>query len=822
MDVSYVGENLLPGKIGQFFVILAFGTAILSFLSYYFATKNPEIKSWKQMGRIGFWLNALSIVVIGSVLFYVIYNHLFEYHYAWAHSSHALPTHYIISSFWEGQEGSFWLWMFWQIVMGMVLVFKAGKWESPVMTFVMLCQVFLASMLLGVEVFGYRIGSSPFILLRDALHHPIFDQPNYLSMIVDGEGLNPLLQNYWMVIHPPTLFLGFASMIVPFAYAAAGLWTKQYKEWITPGLPWALFAVMTLGAGIIMGSFWAYEALNFGGFWAWDPVENVSIIPWFTLIAAVHVIIAFKNSGHGYFTATLLTLISFVLVIYASYLTRSGILGETSVHSFTSLGMSGQLIIFNLAFLVLMVSLLVIRRKDMPRTQKEEDVYSREFWLFIGALVLTVACVQIIATTSIPVYNALFGTNVAPPIDPIPHYNKWQGAFAVVVLLLTGFTQFLKYKRTDSRKFWASTLATLIVSILITAGVVYITEVYVNFMYILITFSAVFSILSNIRILADSIKGKWRLAGSAVSHIGFGLLVFGALVAAATNEVISLNSSGYIAVAGFDEVEKPGENLFLTENEPVEMGKYRITYIGDSIAPPNVFYKIKYERIDEETGALKESFVLKPFAQNNPEMGGLIGTPATKHYVTHDIYTLITAAQSDVIRSASANTEDEPAGFEEYDEPATYEVSIGDTLRYRNGFYVIENINNNATLNNLPKGEEDLLVGLKIKVQAADGNEYEAEPIFLIKDGHTYDFNKDVDEQGLRFRFTNILPEKDKLELMVYQKPLPEKKWIVFKAIKFPYINFFWAGTIIMTIGFVMAIYRRIKDNKISQKRQPK
>src|SRR5690606_34465678 len=109
------------------------------------------------------------------------------------------------------------------------------------------------------------------------------------------------------------------------------------KEWTVKGMPWALFAVMILGAGIIMGSFWAYEALNFGGFWAWDPVENVSIIPWFTLIAAVHVILAFRHSGHGYFTATLLSLISFVLVIYASYITRSGVLVETSVHSFTSL-----------------------------------------------------------------------------------------------------------------------------------------------------------------------------------------------------------------------------------------------------------------------------------------------------------------------------------------------------------------------------------------------------------------------------------------------------------------------------------------------------
>lgn len=817
MDVNYVGEHLLPGKIGQFFVVLSFGAALLSLISYFFATKNPADKSWKLMGRIGFFVNALSVVVIGVTLFYIIYNHYFEYHYAYAHSDAQLPTHYIISSFWEGQEGSFWLWMFWQVVLGFFLVFRAKTWEAPVMTFVMLCQTFLASMLIGVEILGTRIGSSPFILLRDALEAPIFSDPNYLSMI-KARGLNPLLQNYWMVIHPPTLFLGFASMVVPFAYAAAGLWTRRYKEWLTPGLPYALFAVMVLGAGIIMGSFWAYEALNFGGFWAWDPVENVSIIPWFTLIAAVHVILAYKHSGHGYFTATLLSLISFVLVIYASYLTRSGILGETSVHSFTSLGMSGQLIYFNITFLAITIGLLIWRRKELPSTKKEEDIYSREFWLFIGALVLTVACIQMIATTSIPVYNAIFGTDVAPPIDPIAHYNKWQGAFAVVILLLSAFAQFLKYKRTDPKKFWAATLASLIVSILLSIVAVYVMKVYTNVMYILITFTAIFCVVANVRILGDAFKGKWKLTGSAVSHIGFGLLVLGALVAAATNEVISLNETGYIGVKNFgkegDKFTDPGENLFLTEGEPVQMGDYKITYIGDSVAAPNVYYHIKYEKIDEESGKVLESFVLSPFAQNNPDMGGLIGTPATKHYLFHDVYTLITAAAADSQAPLTQVQESEKTGFEDYEEPATYQVNIGDTLRYRNGIFVIEGVNKDAKLENIPLNPSDVIVGLRIKVIAGDQKEYMAEPTFLLKDGHAYDFNKNVDEQGLKFRFSNILPDKDKLEIMVYQKPLPEKKWIVFKAIKFPYINFFWVGTIVMTVGFVMAIYRRVKDGK--------
>jgi len=306
MDIQFVGENLLPGKIGQFFIVLAFSASLLSTIAYFFASRkeNLEDKSWRNLGRIGFLINWASIIGIGITLFYLILGHYFEYYYVQSHSSKQLPVYYIISAFWEGQEGSFWLWAFWQSFLGALLIWKAKTWERPVMTVVAFSQVFLTSMMLGVEIFGERIGSSPFILLREAIdlkaQAPVVfanieNYKNYLKYITDGKGLNPLLQNYWMVIHPPTLFLGFASMVVPFAYGIAALWQKRYKDWIKPAMPWTLFAVMVLGTGIIMGSFWAYEALNFGGFWAWDPVENASLIPWLTLIGAVHVMIAYKT-----------------------------------------------------------------------------------------------------------------------------------------------------------------------------------------------------------------------------------------------------------------------------------------------------------------------------------------------------------------------------------------------------------------------------------------------------------------------------------------------------------------------------------------------
>jgi cytochrome c-type biogenesis protein CcmF len=665
-------------------------------------------------------------------------------------------------------------------------------------------------MLLGVEIFGLKIGSSPFILLREAMDAPIFNRADYLSLIADGNGLNPLLQNYWMVIHPPTLFLGFASMVVPFAYGTAALWEKRYSEWVKPALPWALFAVMILGTGIIMGSFWAYEALNFGGFWAWDPVENASIIPWLTLIAGVHVMIAFKNSGHSYFTALFLIIISFILVLYASFLTRSGILGDTSVHAFTSMGMDNQLLIYLGVFFILPTALIIINWKKLPITKKDEDTYSREFWLFIGSIVLVVSCIQIIATTSIPVFNAIFGTEIAPPTNAIQHYNKWQIAFSFAIATISAFSQFLKYKKTDPKKFFVSLLVSFVVAALLTAAVVFIADIYQNVMYILLTWAAIFSILCNSKVLGEAFKGKWKLSGSAIAHIGFALLLLGALIAAANNKVISLNTTGIGFGDEFNKSNNPRENIILYENEPTKMNKYTVTYRGDSTSGVNTYYRINYQVINDE-GKITENFDLYPNAQQNAKMRQIIASPDTKHYLFHDVYTHVSSVP---LKEEAHDDHEGHSDDENYIQPVKHEVSIGDTVRFRTGFILVKSINRNATIKDIPLTKGDAAIGMVLEVNAND-QVYETEPIFLIKGNTKVDFGKKVDEAGLKLRFTNVLPAKDKLELTVYEKPKSDKKdWVVLKAISFPYINLFWGGTIIMVIGFILSIFRRAKEVK--------
>jgi cytochrome c-type biogenesis protein CcmF len=814
MDTVFKGEHLLPGHIGQAFVVLSFGAALLSAISYYFATTNKDKldTSWLRIGRIAFYGNTVSILGVGTCLFYLIYNHYFEYHYAWSYTSRSLPVYYIVSGFWNGQEGGFLLWTFWQAVLGNILIWKAKSWEKPVMTVVALSQVFLASMILGIQFLGQRIGSSPFLLLRHAIEGPIFSRPDYLSFIKDGQGMNPLLQNYWMVIHPPTLFLGLASVVVPFAYAIAGLWQKRYKEWVKPAIPYALFSAMILGTGVIMGSLWAYESLNFGGFWAWDPVENASIFPWLTMVAGLHVLIVFKNSGHSFFTATFLILTSFIMVLYSSFLARSGVLGETSVHSFVDNGMFWHLLLFIVVFLVISVYFLVARWKELPVTKKEEDTYSREFWMFVGAIFLGLSCFHLFLVTSIPVWNRMFGTKVAPPNDLVAHYNIIQASFAMVITFLTGFTQFLKYKKTDITRFFITTLLYLVFAAIITAIIVFVTGLYkLQFVFMLVMLGSVYSILANVKILADTLKGKFKLAGSAVAHIGFGLMLVGALIAAGTRGVVSKNNKGSLNIGNFDKAAGDvRENIMIYKNEPIKMGDYTVTYIGDSVSEPNHYYKVNYKRFDSN-GKIAEEFMLKPNVQINAQMG-LTPSPDTKHYLLHDLYTHITALPpSAAAKPGEAHGEENDD--KNYDEPVAHEVAVGDTIRYRDGYIILRSLNKEASVQNIPLTGNDVALGAKLQV-VSNGKSYEAEPVYMVKNKTAFDFARKVEDAGLKLRLTKILPDKNKVEITVFQQPENKKPWIVMRALDFPYINFLWSGTIIMIIGFLMSIFRRNKELK--------
>jgi len=541
--------HILIGEIGHLLVIISFVSSLLAAYSYYKAADLSTAAQWSSFARKAFYIHFAAVVGVIISLFTIIHNHYFEYHYAYSHSSRELPLHYMISCFWEGQEGSFLLWIFWQALLGLIIIGTNKIWEAPVMVVFSVVQAFLASMILGIVIPGInlKIGSDPFILLRDATPAPIFKMnPEFVP--ANGTGLNALLQNYWMVIHPPTLFLGFAATLVPFAFCIAGLWQQKFKEWIQPALPWTLFASMVLGVGILMGGYWAYETLSFGGYWNWDPVENAVYVPWLFLIASYHVMIAYKKSDTALKSSIILTITTFILILYSTFLTRSGILGDASVHSFTDLGLQGQLLIYLSLFFLVSVFLVVKSWKQIPSNPKDVSVYSREFWIFIGVTTLCLMGFQVLVPTSIPVFNAIvdgFGgdANMAPPADQIMFYSKFQLWFAVVLAILSGTGQFFWWKKMDKTVLRKALLPPITITLLL-SSILILTLHISKLGYMLLMTASIYTILANGVIFLQMVRSNVKLAGGSVAHVGIGMILLGILFSSGYSKVVSLNRTG--------------------------------------------------------------------------------------------------------------------------------------------------------------------------------------------------------------------------------------------------------------------------------------
>ncbi|RZK34140.1 MAG: cytochrome C biogenesis protein, partial [Hymenobacter sp.] len=463
-------------------------------------------------------------------------------------------------------------------------------------------------------------------------------------------------------------------------------------------------------------------------------------------------------------------------------------------------------------FLILSVYFLVARWKELPISQKDEDTYSREFWLFVGSAFLGLSCFHLILVTSVPVWNAMFGTKMAPPINPAKHYNTIQAAFAVIITLLSGLTQFLKYKKTAITRFLISTVIYLALAALITTFIVYVTGLYkLHFIFILVMLCSVYSLLANANVLAEAVKGKYKLAGSAVAHLGFGLLLVGALIAGGTSRVVSENTTGEGYSAEFAKDNNPRENIMLYKNEPVKMGKYSVTFLGDTIKGMNHYFNVNY-KLTDGTGKIKEEFTLSPNVQGEGSSSGISSSPDTRHYLLHDLYTHVT--MTNVINTevpAEESAHGEEKNDKKYDAPVSHEVAIGDTMRYREGYILLKGLNKNATLHSIPLSSGDVAVGAELEI-FTHGRSYKAQPVYLIKNNSIFDFPAEVEAAGLKLHFSKILPAKGKIEITVFQQKESEKKFIVMKAIEFPYIIFLWTGTVIMIIGFLLSILRRNKE----------
>ncbi len=843
--------NLLIGQIGHLFVIISFVSSIVAAIAYYFASqstisvfsKEHELQSWKKMARLAFGVHAFSVIGVVVVLFSIIYNHQYEYHYAWSHSSNNLPYYYMISCFWEGQEGSFLLWIFWHVCIGMVIILRSifvkhkkdNTWEAPVMMVFATVQAFLVSMILGV-IFPFaelKIGSSPFILLRDAMDAPIFQsQPNYIP--VDGTGLNPLLQNYWMVIHPPTLFLGFALCLVPFAFVIAGLWKKETTKWLKPTFAWGLLAAAVLGVGIVMGAYWAYETLNFGGYWNWDPVENAVFIPWLVLIAGLHAMTMQQKRPSMAKLSAILMLSTFLLILYATFLTRSGILGESSVHSFTDLGLSGQLLIYLLFFVIGAKILFFMNWNNFPKSKEESSFYSGEFWVTLGVVVLGLSALQVLVPTSIPVYNAILDnlgidSNVAPPADPEHFYTKWQLWFSVGIAFLSATAQIFWWKRIEKSNLKDNFVVPLVLTAIITTLIIAIAQIK-DASYMILILTATYSLVSNSISIIRTIKLSPKLAGGALAHIGVALMFFGILSSSGYDEIVSMNMSGLLYNKEFsDEVNR--ENVLLFRSEPTKMNKYIITYKGQYCDSPNfpeyvnkedvkatayshkvvaqkdLIYKDKvkvkagdtlrifeentYYKIDYLDTLTKEVFTLFPRVQQNPQMGFVV-SPDISQGVKSDLYTHLSSLP-------------DPAEQRTWSKPEIKTLSPLDTFIVNDFVAILDGVHRGT-----PLADEDYMVYAEIRILDKEET-YTVKPVFQIKGNEVRGVPLIIESAGVEFTMMNIDP---KTEQFTFNIRTTQRDWIIMKALEKPYISLLWLGTIVMTLGILVAMWRRYTEAK--------
>jgi cytochrome c-type biogenesis protein CcmF len=815
MVPQFIGEHLRPGQLGHFFVIASFVAALFSMFSYFRAVRTEQTdplgsKAWHTMGRGGFAVHSLAVVGIFIALFYIIENHLFEYHYAWEHSSLSLPPKFLLACFWEGQEGSFMLWTFWHCVLGTVVMLTAKGLETRTMTIIAMVQVLLCSMILGMVIGpDIKIGSTPFILLRHAMQGaPIFSMPNYMSFVTDGNGLNTSLQNYWMVIHPPVLFLGFAATLIPFAFCIAALWKGEYQTFVKPTIAWSLFNGAVLGTGIMMGGAWAYESLNFGGYWAWDPVENASLVPWITLIAGLHTLLVYRSTQRSLTITLFLLLLTHLLVWYATFLTRTGILGKTSVHAFTG---DGQSLMYHLLgviglLLIISVALMVWRWRGLPRIKTEEEMLSREFWMFIGSVILFLSAVQITISTSIPVWAPLAkwitGKDFAPPVDPLQHYNNIQVWIAIITGILSAVVLYMRFKTSDGKVVGRRLGLTAIIAAVMAAWIGWGQHI-VTWQYDIMLFAACYGIVANVYYGIVIQKARFQKLGPTTAHFGFALVLLGILLSTYNKHAISYNITDMQMDFGKktaqENLKENRENEILFHGTEVAMGDYYVTYVGDSDVPGKdrrIYYRVNFEKRDTATNKVLEHFTLYPDAfVNSKGQGGLSANPSTKHYWNHDVFTYINGA-TDKSKSDTSSY-------------ISHMVNKGDTVFLNHSYMVFNGLNTDVSDKRYTPEAGDIAVKAMLTVHDSSGGDHEIAPIYILRDKKYITYVEDsIPAMDLYARFSNlIVKSKDSVqtEIMVRQTN-PQDDYIVLKALVFPFINVLWIGVIVMVLGFLISL----------------
>lgn len=451
--------------------------------------------------------------------------------------------------------------------------------------------------------------------------------------------------------------------------------------------------------------------------------------------------------------------------------------------------------------------------KYIPAVQKEENLASREFWMFIGSMLLLLSAIFIISVTSLPVYNKILGTNLADPPDPQFVYNKVLVLVIILIGLMTGFGQFLKYRNTSKKYFTKNMLwpaiAAVVISVLLaivypftyeSKGPGFLLAIYLAF------FACIFSVIANATYVFKILKGNMKSAGSAIAHFGFTLMIAGMLVSASNKKTISDNSrTGLMLPASQDPsgrgMDNPMENLTLIKGVPTEMGKYIVTYYADSTSPSEktrTYYKLHFQSIDS-ADKHKESFVLAPDSYRMKD-NNLTSNPSTKHYLTHDIFTYVSTI-------SVPESKPDTASFQ------TKEMKIGDTTFYSHGYIVLNGIEKNPDNERFHFAPDDTALVADLTAFSDKGTSYKLFPGLKVRNMSIQLMDDTSVTQNLFVRFSGIAQGNNKFRIGIKENDALTN-FIAVKTYIFPYINLVWAGLIIMAGGLLVSLLHRSNASK--------
>ena len=440
-------------QIGQFALVLAWVVTAYSIVASLLGIrlKHDNLIASGRNAALGTFVCITTAIACLGYLFAVSD---FSIKYIAAHSNRDLPIYFKVSSIWGGQEGSLLFWGWLLTAYSALVIVQNWRKHSAMMPYVV-------AVLMGTSFFF----TSMHLFIVNPFNQTVFLQSNASPLPFvpsDGNGLNPLLQDAYMVIHPPMLYLGFVGFAVPFAFAIAAMITKQLGDtWIRTTRRWTMVAWMFLSIGIMLGGKWAYHELGWGGFWAWDPVENASMMPWLIGTAFLHSVMVQEKKGMRKVWNMVLIILTFIMSIFGTLLTRSGMV--QSVHAFAQSPVGGYFRAFIIVALSGALYLLFDRLPYLKSENQMESIVSRESSFMFNNLILLAACFAVFWGTMFPIISeAATGSKIT--VGP-PFFNKVNVPIAIFLMFLTGVGPLLAWRRASTNSLKRNFLSPAVIAL---------------------------------------------------------------------------------------------------------------------------------------------------------------------------------------------------------------------------------------------------------------------------------------------------------------------------------------------------------------------